>query len=863
MDEALLRGLFDGCSQEERQLTTKYFIHLQNTPGSWKTAIAHFNQSHKCSDDRVLFFCLQILEHHVKMRHAASSNEDVVQFRETVLSWLHASSNVHNLKPFVKNKMAQILSLTVITDYPHKWPQFFNNVLCLLGGQDSALNSSQSSTIDMYLRTLLAIDNEIVDREVIHTQEENVRNTVIKDHMRDNCVPQLVESWFQILSCSTAPIDPDLLCQTMNVIGCYVSWIDITLVANDRFVGLLLQYLSVNALRESAATCLRDIINKGMEPLSKLELVNSLVKLLETNGILDTQNTLSNDEESVEFRVKMADLVNSIGSALISCHQKLIKGDDEAHALLSLVSIRHNVPYLLSYLTDEDDGVSENVLGFATQFVSVLKHLPYLADDDKQSLQALLSAVVLKLKYDESYNFHNPGEDEGLFMEFRSKLRTLFDNISQVDPSLVITVSQSLISQCLADIDNQSFPDTEVSLLLFHYISEHNFEKLFGSSSTIGSPFHTIMMQILDSNLSHYPHAAVLLQYYEAILRHEKFFSTSPTYIPRVMESLLDQRGLRHANPGVCSRVCYQLLRFVKAARAHIGDIAVNVLSNIEAILKENQDSVAGQMSLSPNDVLFLYEAAGYLIVHAAQSPQNKCVLMRNLLDPLLAKFKYYLNQLYLITTPQEQDQISQLLYYLLSYISRTSKVFPNHQMTVQSGCVECYIEVRKIIITEVIASQNMEQVNSVLGSIVEGASASPDPSVKRICFMSLKKLVEGWSGQNVLLDYPSTSGFIDYVYKEILPICFIVPLQPTFDLNEGQAYLCLGEIVSLLKELVTQRGEEFLLYLQSQYLPSLMIPTDIGQEMSVRLQENDMKSLKIYFKALFTSLRTSPTQRS
>ena len=82
---------------------------------------------------------------------------------------------------------------------------------------------------------------------------------------------------------------------------------------------------------------------------------------------------------------------------------------------------------------------------------------------------------------------------------------------------------------------------------------------------------------------------------------------------------------------------------------------------------------------------------------------------------------------------------------------------------------------------------------------------------------MSLKKLIEGWSmyfiyliinyfyfyffiiaywlyvlvgGQNVLLDYPSTSGFIDYVYKEIIPICFIVPLQPTFDLNEGQAYL-------------------------------------------------------------------------
>ena len=46
------------------------------------------------------------------------------------------------------------------------------------------------------------------------------------------------------------------------------------------------------------------------------------------------------------------------------------------------------------------------------------------------------------------------------------------------DPSLVLNASQSLISQCLSDFDHQSFPDIEVSLLLFHYISEHNFEKV-------------------------------------------------------------------------------------------------------------------------------------------------------------------------------------------------------------------------------------------------------------------------------------------------------------------------------------------------------------------------------------------------
>ena len=57
-----------------------------------------------------------------------------------------------------------------------------------------------------------------------------------------------------------------------------------------------------------------------------------------------------------------------------------------------------------------------------------------------------------------------------------------------------------------------------------------------------------------------------------------------------------------------------------------------------------------------------------------------------------------------------------------------------------------------------------MDQVNNVLSSIVQGASTSLDPSVrtppfvltsnsslkvKRICFMSLKKLIEGWGMTN------------------------------------------------------------------------------------------------------------------
>jgi exportin-T len=108
---------------------------------------------------------------------------------------------------------------------------------------------------------------------------------------------------------------------------------------------------------------------------------------------------------------------------------------------------------------------------------------------------------------------------------------------------------------------------------------------------------------------------------------------------------------------------------------------------------------------------------------------------------------------------------------------------------------------------------------------------------------MSLKRLVEIW-GVSGCVD-----GFMDFCYKEVLPVCFHVPLQRHFDVNEAQSFLCLGEIAGLLKGLVNCGGNEFLLYLQNHYLISLNIHLNLIQELLVKLQEVDTKSLKPYLK--------------
>lgn len=67
--------------------------------------------------------------------------------------------------------------------------------------------------------------------------QETRRNTLIKDHMREQCIPHLVESWFQILQ-TYQHSHPELTCQCLEVVGAFVSWIDLNLIANDRWVRM-------------------------------------------------------------------------------------------------------------------------------------------------------------------------------------------------------------------------------------------------------------------------------------------------------------------------------------------------------------------------------------------------------------------------------------------------------------------------------------------------------------------------------------------------------------------------------------------------------------------------------------------------
>ena len=69
-------------------------------------------------------------------------------------------------KLFLKNKIAQLFSLAFLVDFPHRWPTYFVDIL--------HVSTFGYVAVEMYLRILSAIDCDVVDREIIHTNSVSI-----------------------------------------------------------------------------------------------------------------------------------------------------------------------------------------------------------------------------------------------------------------------------------------------------------------------------------------------------------------------------------------------------------------------------------------------------------------------------------------------------------------------------------------------------------------------------------------------------------------------------------------------------------------------------------------------------------------
>uniref|UniRef100_A0AAY5K773 Exportin-T n=1 Tax=Esox lucius TaxID=8010 RepID=A0AAY5K773_ESOLU len=869
MDEQALLGLNPNADACYRQRAIAYFEQLKESHDAWEVCAEALAKS-VYSDDHVKFFCFQLM-------------------------------NTQAEKPFIRNKAAQVFALTFVMEYLTHWPKFFFDILSLVG-----LNPHG---VDIYLRTLMAIDAEVVDRDIVHTAEEVRRNTLIKDNMREHVIPSLVESWYQILG-AYQQSHPEITCQCLEVVGAYVSWIDLNLIANDRFVNLLLSQMCVEDLREEACDCLFEIVNKGMDPTDKTKLIESLCQVLQSAGFFNVDKTVLGD-------VKVA-----------------------AETLRALEA---KVPLLIKLLVHEDDDISANIVGFCYDYLHVLKQLPLLTDQQKANVEAIMLAVMKKLTYDDEYNFDNEGEDEAMFVEYRKQLKMLLDRLAQVSPELLLEAVRRVFSSTMQTWQTASFMEVEVAIRLLYMLGEAlpaSHGAHFSGDTAKTSTLQDMMRTLVSCGVSSYQHTSVVLEFFETVVRYDKFFLVEPQHIPNVLMAFLDHRGLRHSSPKVRSRVAYLFSRFVKTLHKHMNAFIEDILTRIQDLLELVPPENGVPALLTSDDQLFVFETAGVLVVNGEGPAERKQALMRSLLMPLTDAFRLLLAKLATEREEERQAVLADCLSHAVGFASRTSKAFSNKQTVKHCGCTEVYRDclqtflpalscpvqrgalrsavrsfLHRMIIcleeevlpfipaasehmlkdcepkdlqefiplisqitanqvledndqaaalekqmlrrsyftfiqtiassgmNEVMASQGVENIERVLFTIIQGAVDFPDPIAQKTCFIILSKLVELWGAKDGMV------GFPDFIYKHIVPACFLAPLKPTFDLTDAQTVLTLSECALTLKMIHHKRGHEFIQYLQTEYLPSLQVSPEITQELCQVLQQPDVKVLKNYIK--------------
>ncbi|CAD6190745.1 unnamed protein product [Caenorhabditis auriculariae] len=287
----------------------RYLENLKKDEDGWRNSLRTI-VSNSLRNVEEHFLLLQVIEDFLQRRYSAASPNDVQLVRELLLHWMKVILDPSQQKlPFIVNKMAHIFSMVFAVDFPMKWPSFFEDLFF-------SNNLLEPTVVRFYMKVLLAIDSEVVDRDIQRSKEEADRNIKIKDAMREICIQKIAQSWPTIMNNVN---DDSVQCLVLEAIAAYVDWIDVDLIANDTVMSIVIQRLGQSATSEAASNAVCALLQKGMPPEKKVKLVITLMDVLRGNNLLAV--TEDSDEDEV---LRVGSLVNTLGLVLIDVYTKWV-----------------------------------------------------------------------------------------------------------------------------------------------------------------------------------------------------------------------------------------------------------------------------------------------------------------------------------------------------------------------------------------------------------------------------------------------------------------------------------------------------------------------------------------------------------
>jgi exportin-T len=299
-----------------------------------------------------------------------------------------------------------------------------------------------------------------------------------------------------------------------------------------------------------------------------------------------------------------------------------------------------------------------------------------------EQIEQLMKVLILKMKYDPQEPFNtgvDASEDEAMFIEMRSTLKIHLDSIAAVDYSLFTSRILDHVSLIFDRLNPNGFgnpnfsaldwSEAELALYLIYVFADAKTKgPIVFQIEGVMTPVGIMLSKMIESGVSKYPHLSIQPMYFEVICRYADFFAHKKDYLPEVLQSFLDNRGLFNQNKSIRLRVNYLFLRFVKQMRGYLGQYVESVLEVIQDLLRSKPREVKDLNELEKtcevDSQIFLFEAVGYLLSVDFITKQRQGELLAIILQPSLVRIGeiiQYLdvNQVELVLIAELGDLIS------------------------------------------------------------------------------------------------------------------------------------------------------------------------------------------------------------
>ncbi|KAL4387900.1 hypothetical protein GQ457_09G005180 [Hibiscus cannabinus] len=628
-----------------------------------------------CKHVQVQFWCLQALQEVIRVKYGSMSLEEKNFIRKSIFSMTCLEGiddkmcAVLDSPAFIKNKLSQVLVTLIYFEYPLIWSSVFVDFLPHL--------SKGAVVIDMFSRVLNALDDELVSMDYPRTPEEVAVAGRVKDAMRNQCVPQIVRAWYDIVSMYRNS-DPEICATVLDCMRRYVSWIDIGLIVNDVFIPLLFELILVDGLSEqlraAAAGCVLAVVSKRMDVQSKLSLLKSL-QISRVFGLVSADN----DSELVSG---ISALITGYAVEVLECFKRV---NSEDAKVVSTELLDEILPTVFYVMQNCDMDAAFSIAQFLSGYVATMKTLSPLQENKMLHISQILEVIRTQIRYDPMYR-HNLDildkigvEEENRMSEFRKDLFVLLRNVGRVAPEVTRMFIRNSLANAITSSSDKNVEEVEAALSLLYALGESMNDEAMRVGNGLLSELVT---NLLSTRFPCHSNRVVALVYLETIARYMKFIQENVQCIPLILAAFLDERGIRHPNIYVSRRASYLFMRVVKLMKSKLVPFIETILQSLQDVVARfTSMSFASKEPIGSEDGAHIFEAIGLLIGMEDVPLEKQSGYLSSLLTPLCQQVEATLMNSKAMNPEESLVQVANIQQIIVA-INALSKGFSERLVT-------------------------------------------------------------------------------------------------------------------------------------------------------------------------------------